>query len=265
MDVWGLLAGPQLLIQRVESLVPVLTVWVVACRESECRGQLDLDPRGRRIVSQAGSVAQGDLGEGSSRTVRRLIVICISRSVLEDLKLGSGLVWCVSSVRRIRTETRVSWRVPQCQARGSSLKTYRLFMQSSPKPTVCGPTLVSDLWFGNWDLETLAPWRPSSSAWQSGVKASVLLKHLFWGMGSPLHRGLRPLPCHGCFHTMWRSIIGNSLSVLQILLWGETDSPFKLRTFSNVLAVGSVKKRCSFAVKLECGFLQMRWYFKMAS
>lgn len=54
------------------------------------------------------------------------------------------------------------------------------------------------------------------------------------------------------------------LSVLQILLWGEIGLPFKLRTFSNVLAVGSVKKRCSFAVKLECGFLQMWWYFKMA-
>lgn len=38
-----------------------------------------------------------------------------------------------------------------------------------------------------------------------------------------------------------------------------------MRTFSNVLAVGSVlKKRCSFAVKLECGFLQKWWYFKMA-
>lgn len=56
---------------------------------------------------------------------------------------------------------------------------------------------------------------------------------------------------------MRSGIIGSFLSVLQILLWGEVDSPFKLRTFSNVLAVGSVKKRCSFAVKLECGFLQM--------
>lgn len=74
------------------------------------------------------------------------------------------------------------------------------------------------------------------------------------GPGFPSSRGTQTAPCHGCLHTMWRSIIGSSLSVLQILLWGETDSPFKLRTFSNVLAVGSVKKRCSFAVKLECGF-----------
>lgn len=36
----------------------------------------------------------------------------MSRGVLEDLKLGTGLLWCTSSVCRIGRETRVSWCVP---------------------------------------------------------------------------------------------------------------------------------------------------------
>lgn len=95
--------------------------------------------------------------------------------------------------------------------------------------------------------------------------SNLFSKH--WFPVSPFRgSGLQPLPCHWHWKgtsTPFGRVLLETSCLCSRFFCGEKQA-LKSRIFSNVLAVGSVKKRCSFAVKLECGFLQMWWYVKMA-